>query len=298
MNEPGTCPECNGPMNPTQSICRSCGWDSTTAVVRPPRPSLLAVLRGGAWRLVVYGVIAALPFVGFMRLRATGPGPDLATTVRWMVAGCGDRAAELVTIHRAHEIAGAAARLAVDTLNPPSFEGNWAEILAPYATMNVRGWMPLLFYGATTDMAPSSVQEFYEVTAVDGWGTPYRISTRVLTREAGWSEDAEVATDLEAGLSPSFFASPLTELDADRDWMRLDILSAGRDREMDTADDLRLVSYLAVGITIRLSRDHEKLERELEREYTIGRHYFRVEGSRWDLIDARLLAEFRLEYLP
>ena len=53
-----------------------------------------------------------------------------------------------------------------------------------------------------------------------------------------------------------------------------------------------------MGITIRLSRDQEKLQKELERAYTLGRHYFRVEGARWDLIDARLLAEFRLEYLP
>ena len=258
----------------------------------------MALLRGGAWRLILYGTIAALPFVGFMRLRATGTGPDLATTARWMVAGDGGRAKELVTIHRAHEIAVAAARLAVDTLNPPSFEGDWAEVLAPYATMHVRGWMPLLFYGATSDMSPSSVRVFFEVDDKDGWGRPYRVSTRVLTRDEGWSEDQELAADLEAGLSPSFFASPLVELEGDRDWMRLDIRSSGPDGRMETDDDLKLISYLPVGITIRLSRDQEKLQKELERAYTLGRHYFRVEGARWDLIDARLLAEFRLEYLP
>ena len=37
------------------------------------------------------------------------------------------------------------------------FEGDWAATLEPYATMNVRGWMPLLFWGATTGMAPASV---------------------------------------------------------------------------------------------------------------------------------------------
>ncbi len=298
MSEPGICPECGGPMSPAETICPACGWDSTTAIARPPRPPLMAVLRGGAWRLVVYGAIAALPFIAFMRLRATGPGPDLATTARWMVSGDDDRTEELVTIHRAHEIAVAAARLAIDTLNPPSFEGDWTEILAPYATMYVRGWMPLLFYGATSDMAPASVRTFFEVKADDGWGHPYRISTRVLTRDEGWLEDAEVTADLEGGLSPSFFASPLVELPDDRDWMRLEIESGGHDGRMDTADDLRLISYLPVGLTIRLSRDPQKLERELERAYTRGRHYFRVEGSRWDLIDARLLAEFRLEYLP
>lgn len=281
-----------------ESICPACGWDSTTAAARPPRPSLVAVLRGGAWRLIVLGLIAAVPVVGFMRLRATGPGPDLATTARWMVLGDGERAHELVTVHRMHEIATAAARQAVDTLNPPSFEGDWAEVVAPYATMHVRGWMPLLFYGATTEMAPASVREFYEVRAVDGWGRPYRVTERVLTREAGWSDDDEVAADLAAGLQPSFFASPISELDPDRDWMRLHLQSAGRDGAMDSGDDLHLISYLPVGITIRLSADQEKLQRELERAYTIGRQYFRLEGSRWDLIDARLLAEFRLEYLP
>jgi hypothetical protein len=32
----------------------------------------------------------------------------------------------------------------------------------------------------------------------------------------------------------------------------------------------------------------------LERAYTIGRHFYRIEGSEYDLIDARLLAEYRL----
>jgi hypothetical protein len=120
----------------------------------------------------------------------------------------------------------------------------------------------------------------------------------VLTREVGWTDDDEVTSDLAAGLRPSFFASPIGELDPDRDWMRLNIRSAGRDGAMNSGDDLELISYLPVGITIRLSADQEKLQRELERAYTVGRHYFRLEGSRWDLVDARLLAEFRLEYLP
>jgi hypothetical protein len=164
--------------------------------------------------------------------------------------------------------------------------------------MHVRGWMPLLFYGATTEMAPPSVREFFEVRAEDGWGRPYRVAARVLTREAGWSEDAELAADLAAGLRASFFASTLRELEQDRDWMRLDLRSDGRDGVVDSDDDLQLISYLPVGVTIRLSADQARLQRELERAYTLGRHYFRVEGARWDLIDARLLAEFRLEYLP
>ena len=41
----------------------------------------------------------------------------------------------------------------------------------------------------------------------------------------------------------------------------------------------------------------ELVVKKIERSYTIGPQYFRVEGSRYDLIDARLLAEFRLTSL-
>jgi hypothetical protein len=248
--------------------------------------------------LVVYGLIASLPFIAFMRVRATGPAPDLAQTVKWIVIGDDGRAEELVTIHRAHEIATAAARYAVQQLNAPSFDGEWAEMLAPYATMNVRGWMPLLFYGATSDMAPASVRSFYEVRATDGWGSPFQIERRLLSRDEGWADDQELADDLVAGLSASFFGPVLAALDEERDWMRIAIVSAGADGEFSTGDDLRFISYIPVGLTIRLRGDTARLERQLERDYALGRHSFRIDGNRWDLIDARLLAEFRLEYLP
>jgi hypothetical protein len=86
-------------------------------------------------------------------------------------------------------------------------------------------------------------------------------------RTHGWADDEELATDITAGLQSSFFGTFLTELDEERDWMRIAIVSAGADGD-------------------------------LERAYTQGRHHFRIEGNQWDLIDARLLAEFRLEYLP
>ena len=98
MTEPTRCGECDQPLSPGTTICRSCGWDQTTSLARPPRRSLRATLAGGAWRLLVYGLILVLPVVGFLRLRATGPGPDLATTLRWMARGDGGRARELVTI--------------------------------------------------------------------------------------------------------------------------------------------------------------------------------------------------------
>lgn len=293
-----TCPECNTPLAGGQSICPGCGWDATTAVIRRPPGSRARRLAGSAVRVLIFATILAIPVVGFLRLRATGPGPDLPTTLRWIVLGDGGRAAELVTIHRAHEIASAAARFAVEQLAPVPFEDGWADTLEPYATMNVRGWMPLLFYGATTGMVPESVEEFYEVRPVDGWGHAYRITTRELEREDGWSDDPQVADDLEAGLTPSFFAGPIGELDPERDWQRVEIGSAGPDGAFDTPDDVRLISYFPVGFTLRLTRRQAELDRELERAYVTGRQYFRVEGSRWDVIDARLLAEFRLEYLP
>jgi hypothetical protein len=298
MNDPMICGGCGQPLEEGTTICRNCGWDLTTAVTRPPRQSILATLRGGAWRVLLYGALIALPFVGFARFRSTGTGPDLATTMRWMILGDGGRAAELLTIHRAHEVATAAARYAVRELEPPPTEDDWATVLAAYSTMRVRGWMPLLFYGATTDMVPASVQEFFELRPTDGWGREYRISARQLPRDTDRDQDPEITADLEAGLKTSFYRVEEPQFDPDTGWLRLELGSAGADGRHGTDDDLRVISYFPVGFTLRLTRRPEDLEREIDRAFTRGRHYYRVEGSRWDLIDARLLAEHRLEYLP
>ena len=76
--------------------------------------------------------------------------------------------------------------------------------------------------------------------------------------------------------------------------MRLYLESAGKDGDFDTADDLAMVSYIQVGHLFRLLYEPSEVQRRVERAYTIGRHYFRLEGNTWDLIDARMLAEFRL----
>jgi hypothetical protein len=298
MNDPIMCGGCGQPLDERSTICRNCGWDLTTAVARPPRPSIVGTLRGGAWRVLLYGMLLALPLVGFARFRTTGTGTDLATTLRWMAFGDRGRAAELLTIHRAHEIGAAAARYAVRELEEPPLEVDWEAVLAPYSTIRVRGWMPLLFYGATTDMVPTSVQEFYEIRSRDGWGRPYRVSARPLPRDMDREQDPQVAADLEAGLQLSFFRIEAPPFDTDTDWLRLELGSAGRDGVFETDDDLSLVSYFPVGFTLRLTRRPQELQRELDAAYTRGRHHFRLEGNRWDLIDARLLAEHRLEYLP
>ena len=290
------CGSCGADMPQRSTICSSCGWDLSTAVSAPPRQSILQQLGSGGWRVLVYGAIILIPVLGFARLRDTGPGPDLPTTLRWMAFGDDGRAAELVTIHRAHEIGAAASRHAIREIEAFDFENDWATLLAPKATMNVRGWMPLVFFGADTDMAPASVREFFEVRSVDGWGEPYRIETQIIERGDGWMNDPMIAADLEAGLQARFHTVDRPEL-GQGDWLRLVLTSAGRDGIFDTEDDLRFLSYSLISAPLRMLADPEIVVQKIERNYIVGPQYFRVEGSEYDLIDARLLAEYRLTSL-
>jgi hypothetical protein len=294
MGDHQECGQCGTLLGSGQTICSSCGWDATTAVIqRRRRPAGQLVLAAG-WRIVVYGGLVALVVLAFARYRALGPGPDAATTLRWIVAGDGGRAAELVTIHRMYEIGSAAARFAVGELATPSFEKGWGDRLEMFATMNVRGWIPLLFFGASTDTAPASLREMYEVREVDGWGRRYRVETTELERGKDWTQDEQVAADLEKGLKVSFMRKG--EPDFERNGqLRLVLTSAGRDGAFDTDDDLRMISYIPIDFVVHLSRSSLEWQRELEIAYERGRHCFRIEGSRWDLLDARILAEHRLE---
>ncbi len=245
-----------------------------------------------AARLLVWGALVALPVAGFLRLGTVGPGSDLGTTLRWLALGDGGRAATLVTLHRAHEIAAATARFAVRELEAPAFEGDWVARLAPYSTMQVRGWLPFLFSAADASLAPASVRAFYEVRAVDGWGRSYRVRSRTLARAGAWAADPQVAADLAAGLNTSFFALGRPDFAA-TSWLRLELDSAGRDGVLDDGDDLVFISYVRLEHTLRLSNDRAQVQRELDRVFVRGRQLYRIEGSRWDLMDARLLAEFR-----
>ena len=100
-------------------------------------------------------------------------------------------------------------------------------------------------------------------------------------------------TDLEKGLQATFFTIDRPDLERG-EWIRLGIDSAGRDGDFDTDDDLRMISYVRIGHVFRLLYDPKQTQVEIERAYTIGRHYYRIEGSEYDLLDARLLAEYRL----
>jgi len=264
------------------------------AAATPARRPLSLRLRSLLPRLVAYGLLAALPVLGLARLRTTGPGPDLATTARWVVLGDGGRAATLITLHRAHEIAAAAARFAIGELAPPSFEGDWAARLTPYSTMAVRGWIPLLFEATDAQLAPASVRAFFEIRPTDGWGRRYRVSARAIAAGDAWRHDPEVQADLKAGLSRSFFAAGRPDFTA-ADWLRLTLVSDGADGRPDTGDDIVFISYVPVGHTFRVGANADQIRKRMNAELLRGRQFFRFTGSRWDLIDARLLAEYRLE---
>jgi hypothetical protein len=291
-----TCGGCGADLPPRTTICPECGWDLGTALSVPPRRTLLQQLGAGGWRLLVYGAILLLPLVGFARLRETGPGPDLATTLRWMAFGDDGRAAELVTLHRMYEIGSAVSRYAVRETEAFPFEGEWGRALAPMATMNVRGWIQLVIFGADADSAPASVREFYEVRDTDGWGRPYRVETRLIDRDEAWREDPVVRADLELGLHETLFREGLPDLGRG-DWLRLELTSAGRDGTFDTGDDLRFVSYSLASAPLQMLADPRWVVERIERNYERGPQFFRVDGSEHDLIDARLLAEFRLTSL-
>ena len=293
MQDRVICEGCGKKLRQGSTICLHCGWDQTAALAQPDPISLAEYIKSGGWRLLVYGLIILLPFFGFMRLRSTGPGPDLPTTMRWMAFGDGGRAAELETIHRMHEIGSATSRYALREMEVPPFDGDWEEVLARSATARVRGWMPLVFFGADTQMALPSVRELYEVRAVDGWGRPYRITVRPIPRGEAAFSDPPVISDLEKGLQATFFTVDIPDLEHG-EWVRLEVESPGRDGDFGTDDDLRMISYVRVGHVFRLLYDPSQTRIEVERAYTIGRHWYRIEGSEYDLLDARLLAEYRL----
>lgn len=290
------CPACGASVNASASHCPDCGCDLAIAAATPSRKPAARRLVGVLPRLVLYGALIALPILGFMRLRVTGPGPDLETTVRWMIEGDGGRAATLLTLHREYEIATASARYAVKNLEAPSFTDDWAKELQPYSTIAIRGWLPLLFSGADATASPPSVRAFYEILPSDAWGHRYRVQTRILERGKRWAEDPQVKADLEAGLKKSFFEVAHPDFKS-ADWMRLQLSSDGPDGVANTGDDIVFISYFPLSHVFRVGTDQRQVMQELDRQLVRGRQLFRYTGSRWDLIDARLLVEYRLDSL-
>lgn len=290
------CPACGASVSAAASHCPECGCDLAIAAATPARKPAARRLLGVVPRLVIYGALIALPILGFMRLRVTGPGPNLETTLRWMISGDGGRAATLLTLHREYEIATATARYAVKNLEAPSFSDNWAKELQPFSTIAIRGWLPLLFSGADATLSPPSVRAFYEIRPTDGWGHRYHVQTRTLERGEPWAKDPQVKADLEAGLKQSFFAVGHPDFKT-ADWMRLQLASDGPDGVAGTGDDIVFISYFPLGHVFRVGADQRQVLQQMDRDLVRGRQLFRYTGSRWDLIDARLLVEYRLDSL-
>jgi hypothetical protein len=267
-------------------------------VVEHRRVPVAKLLLAVGWRALVLGTILAVCIVLFQRFRITGPGPDLATTINWIVQGDDGRSAELVTIHRAYEIACAASRYAVIEQAPPPIMEGWEDVLKPLSTIRVRGWIPVPFIGGLdAGMAGEAVRELYEIRVTDGWERPYRLSSVILPRrDEVWQEDVQVQYDLELGLQSSLFRLGKPDPSVS-DWMRLQIDSAGPDGTFSSGDDLRLVSYIQISQTFFYEEMAESRLRRMEAAYMIGPHLFRIEGNRYDLIDARILAEHRFDMI-
>ena len=285
------CPSCGGELG-AGGLCPDCGWDPATNYAASRKRSPLTILS----RLLLWGGLVALVALGWWRWAMLGPGPDLATTVRWIALGDGGRARSLVTLHRAFETASAAARYAVREVEPPSFEGDWAKELAPYSTMAVRGWLPLLFGAADASLAPDAVTAFYRVEPVDGWGRPWKVTTRNLRRGFDPSTDPQVRADLQAGLWKSFFAAGRPDF-KEIGYLRLELRSSGSDGRFETPDDIVFTSYVPVRMLFRAGTGRQELQRKMDAAFLRGRHLFTWTGCPWDLIDARLLAEHRLDAL-
>jgi hypothetical protein len=296
MSEEVVCRSCGQALPPRASICSSCGWDLTTSVVAHQRLPVTKLLLAVGWRALVLAGILAVFIVLFQRFRMTGPGPDLPTTINWIIYGDQGRSAELVTIHRAYEIACAASRYAVIEQEPPPIMEGWEDVLEPLSTMRVRSWIPVPFIGGLdAEMAGEAVREIYQIKVTDGWERPYRLSSIVLPRRGKeWQEDVQVQYDLDLGLQASFFRLGKPDPSVS-DWMRLQIDSAGPDGVFISGDDLRLVSYIQIGQTFFFEESAETRRRRMEGAYIVGPHLFRLEGNRYDLIDARILAEHRFD---
>jgi len=285
------CPSCGAELG-LSVICPHCGWDPVTALPRNRKRPPITILA----RILLWGGLAGLLALGWWRWVLVGPGPDLPTTLHWITLGDGGRAASLVTIHRAHEIASAAARYTVREVEPPSFDGDWVKTLAPYSTMAVRGWLPLLFGAADAALAPDAVTTFYRIEAVDGWGRPWKVTTRQLPRGFDADADPQVHADLEAGLWRSFFAAGRPDFH-NLGYLRLELRSAGPDGRLATPDDIIFTSYVPVRMIFPAAMAREALQRQMEAAFLRGRQLYTWTGCRWDLIDARLLAEHRLDTL-
>jgi hypothetical protein len=270
------CPACGGETPLGESYCQRCGADLALAATRRRAQFRVPWLSA----LLLAAVVAA-SLAGWQRFRAVGPGTDLATTLRWMVRGDGERRPTLATLLRAFETARAVMRCCLDTGGPCSLEPSaWVEV-AGYSNAAWRGFVPLVQWAAARTAITGRLAELLTVDGKDGWGTPWRASLAPLPR--GTPPAGSYAGALGPGPPPP----------AGRELWRLVLLSAGADRRADTGDDIRFEAIFPAPRPIRLGdvTSAQERARELER----GQVWVSWQGTDLDLVDGRILAEFYLE---
>lgn len=270
------CPACGAPVELGRSFCESCGADLAMAAAHPRRR--LVVPWGG---LITLALVGAALTLGWHRLRAVGPGPDLSTTLRWVLHGDGERRPTLATLMRAYETARAVARCCLDTgeacpLAPP----HWAKI-AGYSNAAWRGFVPLVQWAAASTAIVGPLAHLLAVDGTDGWGRPWHAAlepTGAAERPGGFYPGA-----LQSGSPPP----------AGRRLWHLTLRSAGADGKGGTEDDLVFEAVFPAPGPLRLGDPVAHRDREVELER--GQVWVRWQGTELDLVDGRILAEFYLE---
>ncbi len=272
------CPACGAAMAAPASFCRACGADLALAAASGRRRYRVPWVS-----LALLAVVAVAVVAGWRRLQLVGPGPDLPTTLRWVLQGDGDRRPTLATLLRAYETARAVARCCLDNGEPCSLAtAEWPRI-AGYANAAWRGFVPLVQWAAAGSAITGRLADLLAVDGTDGWGRPWQASVAPFPaagRPAGFYPGA-----LQSGSPP-----PRREL------LHLVLVSGGADGAMGTADDLRFEAVFPAPLPLRLGDPAARRERDVAIER--GLVWVSWQGTELDLVDGRILAEFYLEGFP
>jgi hypothetical protein len=268
------CPSCGTDLPAGESFCPACGADLSLSS-RTRRDGL-----GSRWLLIgAVLAIGALAVAGVARIRAVGPGPDLATTLRWILAGDGARRSTLATLARAYETSRAVMRCSLDRDEPcPLASPDWREI-ASYANAAWRGYVPLIQWAVPETDITGRLADLLAVDGRDGWGRPFRVDL------APWQQQSTTGFYPDAvGAGPP----PPRE----RTLLHLTLLSAGPDGAFGTADDIRFEALFPGPGALQGNIEALKArQREIDR----GRVWRRWSGTSHDLVEARTLAEWYFE---
>lgn len=269
------CPACGADVPATVSFCPACGADVGLAATRPrehhPVPWL--ALSG----LIV---VAAVATFGWLRYRTFGPGPDLATTVRWAVLGDGARHGELATLSRGYETARAVCRSCIDGGIPNTMAGvDWQQI-SRYTNNAWRGFTPLVQWAAGPSAVEGRLAWLLAVDGRDGWGRPWRPTL------TPWP-DADPPTGFHPGMLAAGAPPPRNV-----PLLWLTLTSAGPDGTFDTQDDVTFEAIFPKPPPIRVNDPEAAKQRELDLDR--GLVWVRWSGTAYDIVDGRILGEFYL----